>query len=161
LPTALIPNEKLARLLQSTLAHTKGIDSFDELPPVEIDGKLLLTGSLLNNIPVDVAHAWGADVVIVVDIDPYTRDAEDLNSVFGIVDQVGHLLQRRNSVSSLSLLRESDIVIRPAIGAANETDFSSLDERMALGVDAVVYGASAYRSRTTSRATVPTRLLRA
>ena len=175
LPTALVPNEKLARLLQSTLAHTKGVKSFDQLPipfravsmdlvsgeevilasdsldrailatlaapgtlpPVEIDGRLLITGSLLNNIPVDVARALGADIVIVADIDPYTRPAEDLNSVFAIVDQVGHLLQFRNSVASLSLLRDTDIVIRPAVGPAKETDFSSLDERMALGAEAV------------------------
>ena len=109
LPTALVPNGKLARLLQSTLAHTKGVKSFDQLPipfrtvtmdllsgeevvldsgsldrailatltspgtlpPVEIDDRLLITGSLLNNIPIDVAREWGADVVIVVDLGPY------------------------------------------------------------------------------------------
>ena len=179
LPTALVPNEKLARLLQSTLAHTKGVKSFDQLPipfrtvsmdlitgeevvlaadsldrailatlsspgtlpPVEIDGRLLITGSLLNNIPVNVARDLGADIVIVADIGPYTRAAEELNSVFAIVDQVGHLLQRRNSVTSLSMLRDTDIVIRPAVGPAKETDFSSLDERLALGAEAVTAAA--------------------
>ena len=176
LPTALVPNEKLGRLLQSTLAHTKGIESFDDLPtpfrtvtmdlvsgeevildsgsldrailatlsspgtlpPVEIDGRLLITGSLLNNIPVDVAREWGVDVIIVADIGPYTSPAEDLNSVFGIVDQVGHHLQRQNSIASLSTLRDTDIVIKPAIGPAKETDFSSLKERLSRGSDAVV-----------------------
>ena len=175
LPTAMVPNEKLARLLQSTLAHTKGVKNFDQLPipfravtldllsgaevvldsgsldrailatlsspgtlpPVEIDDKLLITGSLLNNLPVDVARKWGVDVIVVADIDPYTRNAEGLNSVFAIVDQVGHLLQRRNSVTSLSLLRDTDIIIRPAVDPANETDFSALEERVALGAEAV------------------------
>jgi len=176
LPTALVPNEKLGRLLQSTLAHTKGIESFDDLPtpfrtvtrdlvsgeevaldsgsldrailatlsspgtlpPVEIDGRLLITGSLLNNIPVDVAREWGVDVIIVADIGPYTSPAEDLNSVFSILDQVGHHLQRQNSIASLSTLRDTDIVIKPAIGPAKETDFSSLEERLSGGSDAVV-----------------------
>ena len=176
LPTSLVPNEKLARLLQSTVANTKGTKHFDDLPvpfrtvtmdlvtgdevvlesgsldramlatlsspgtlpPVEIDGKLLITGSLLNNIPVDVAQAWGADVIIVADIGPYTRTAEDLNSVFNIVDQVSHLLQRHNSEASLAALRDSDIVIRPAVGPAKETDFSSMDERLSLGSQSVV-----------------------
>jgi len=176
LPTALVPNEKLARLLQSTLAHTKGIKDFDQLPipfrtvtmdllsgeevvldsgsldrvilatmsfpgtlpPVEIDGRLLITGSLLNNIPVDVAREWGADVVIVADIGPYARPAEDLNSVFGIVDQVSHLLQRRNSVTSLAMLRDTDIVITPALKPAKETDFTSLEDRLAQGSEAVL-----------------------
>lgn len=199
LPTALIPSEKLARLLQSTLAHTKGIRSFDHLPirfrtvtmdllsgeevildsgsvdrailatlsspgtlpPVKIDDRLLITGSLLNNIPVDVAREWGADVIIVADIGPYTRSIEDLNSVFGIVDQVGHHLQRRNSIASLSLLRDTDIVIRPDVGPAKETDFSSLTERMAKGSEAVLavvdrlesirLGDSQYRSLSVAR----------
>ena len=176
LPTALVPNEKLARLLQSAVANTKGTNSFDDLPipfrtvtmdlltgaevvidsgsldramlatlsspgtlpPVEMDGKLLITGSLINNLPVDVAREWGADVIIVADVDPYTRAADDLNSVFGIVDQVGHLLQRHNSVASLSTLRESDIVIRPAVGPAKETDFSAILERLEQGSEAVL-----------------------
>lgn len=199
LPTALIPSEKLARLLQSTLAHTKGIKRFDDLtipfrtatmdlltgeevildsgsldrailatlsspgtlPPVEIGGRLLITGSLLNNIPVDIAREWGADVIIVADIGPYTRPAEDLNSVFGIVDQVGKHLQRRNSIASLSMLRDNDIVIRPDVGPASETDFSSLKQRMAKGSEAVLavvdrlesirLGDSQYRSLSANR----------
>jgi len=176
LPTALVPNGKLARLLQSTLAHTKGIKRFDQLPipfrtvtmdllsgeevvldsgsldrailatlsspgtlpPVEIDDRLLITGSLLNNIPIDVAREWGADVVIVADLGPYIRPAEELNSVFAIVDQVSHLLQRHNSVASLSMLRDTDIVIRPAVGPAKETDFSSLEQRLVQGSRAVL-----------------------
>jgi len=32
LPAAMVPNAKLARLLQSTVAHTKGLEDFDDLP---------------------------------------------------------------------------------------------------------------------------------
>lgn len=176
LPTSLVPNEKLARLLQSTVANTKGIKHFDDLPvpfrtvamdlvtgdqvilesgsldramlatlsspgtlpPVEIEGRLLITGSLLNNLPVDIAREWGADVIIAADIGPYTRSADDLNSVFNIVDQVSHLLQRNNSVVSLSALRDSDIVITPAVGPAKETDFSGMQERMLQGSKSVL-----------------------
>ena len=34
------------------------------LPPVQIDQTPLITGSLVNNLPVDVAREWGADIVI-------------------------------------------------------------------------------------------------
>jgi NTE family protein len=161
LPAALIPNEKLARLFQSAVAHTKGIQSFDELPlpfrtvtmdlltgeeivldsgsldramlatltapgtlpPVRIDGRYLVAGSLLNNIPVDVARQFGAT-------------PEEINSVFGIVGQVSNILQRRNSAASLATLRDSDIVIRPEIGPARETDFSAFDARFTEGAEA-------------------------
>ena len=161
LPAAMIPNGKLARLLQATVAHTKGIRSFDDLPvafrtvtmdlltgkevilesgsldqallatitapgtlpPVQIDGRYLVTGGLLNNLPVDVARALGADVVIVAEVGPYLRTAEEINSIFGIADQVSHILQRKNTFESLATLRESDIVVRPIVNPARETDF--------------------------------------
>ena len=176
LPAALIPNGKLARLLQSSVAHTKGIQSFDDLPlafravsmdlltgeqvildsgsldrailatltapgtlpPVQIDGRHLVTGSLLNNLPIDVARGLGADVIIVADVGPYLRTADEINSVFGIVDQVSHILQRQNSAASLAILRESDIVVRPVSVPARETDFSEIEERLAQGADSVV-----------------------
>ena len=176
LPAALIPNGKLARLLQSVVSHTKVIQNFDDLPlafravtmdlltgevvildsgsldrailatltapgtlpPVQIDGRYLVTGSLLNNLPIDVARQLGMDVIIVADVGPYLRTADEINSIFGIADQVSHILQRQNSAASLSTLRESDIVVRPAVGPARETDFSALEERFAAGAKAVV-----------------------
>lgn len=36
--------------------------------PVEIDRRLLVDGGIVRNVPVDVARAMGADVVIVVDV---------------------------------------------------------------------------------------------
>ena len=175
LPAALIPNGKLARLLQSSVAHTKGIQSFDDLPltfravamdlltgeqvildsgsldramlatltapgtlpPVPIDGSYLVTGSLLNNLPVDVARDLGADVIIAADMGPYLRTADEINSVFDIADQVSHILQRQNTATSLATLFESDIVVRPVSVPARETDFSGLEQRMTEGADAV------------------------
>jgi len=175
LPTALVPNEKLARLLQSSVAHTKGIQDFDDLPlafrtvtmdlltgeevildsgsldramlatltapgtlpPVQIEGRFLVTGSLLNNLPVDVARQLSADVVIVSDMGPYLRTADEINSVFGIVGQVSNILQRKNSADSLATLREADIVVRPTIVPARETDFSALEARLAIGAASV------------------------
>jgi NTE family protein len=176
LPAALIPNGKLARLLQSAVAHTKGIQKFDDLPlafravamdlltgeqvildsgsldramlatltapgtlpPVPIDGSYLVTGSLLNNLPVDVARDLGADVIIAADMGPYLRTADEINSVFDIADQVSHILQRQNTAASLSTLHESDIVVRPVSVPARETDFSDLEERLAQGADSVM-----------------------
>ncbi len=36
--------------------------------PVLIDGKLLIDGGIVDNLPVDVARAMGADIVIAVDV---------------------------------------------------------------------------------------------
>lgn len=36
--------------------------------PVELDGRLLVDGGMVDNIPVDVAREMGVDLAIVVDI---------------------------------------------------------------------------------------------
>jgi NTE family protein len=151
LPTSLVPSGKLAQLLQSVTATTKGVNNFDDLPvpfrtvamdlangdevvldsgaidramlatlsspgtfsPVQIGERSLITGSLINNLPVDVARDWGADVVIVVDIGVYIRSKDDLSSIFAIVDQVGHLALKANSEDSVQDLAQTDILIRP------------------------------------------------
>ena len=175
MPSALVPNGKLARLLQSAVVHTKGTRSFDDLPlafravtmdlltgeqvildsgsldramlasvtapgtlpPVQIDDRYLVTGSLLNNLPVDVARSLGADVIIVADVGPYLRTVDDINSIFDIADQVSHILQRQNNAASLATLRDSDILVQPASVPAGETDFSELEQRIEQGADSV------------------------
>jgi len=162
MPTSLVPSDKLAQLLQSATANTKGVQKFDDLPvpfrtvamdlltgdevvlqsgaldramlatlsspgtlpPVQIGDRPLITGSLVNNLPVNVARDWGADVIIVVDIGTYIREANDLSSIFAIVDQVGHLFQSQNSQASILRITDSDILIQPDIRAHKETDVS-------------------------------------
>jgi NTE family protein len=175
LPTALIPNGKLAQLLQSSVAATKGITDFDRLPvpyravamdlvngdqvvlgdgaldrailatlsspgtlpPVQIDGRSLITGGLINNLPVDVAREWGADVVIVVDIGIYIRAEDDLSSIFAIVDQVAHLLQQRNSEASIAQLGPADILIQPDLAPIEEARIDDPAEGVRKGEEAV------------------------
>jgi NTE family protein len=175
LPTSLVPSDKLAQLLQSATANTKGVQSFDELPvpfrtvamdlvtgeevvlqsgaldramlatlsspgtlaPVSIDNKSLVTGSLVNNLPVDIAREWGADVILVVDIGVYLRSNDELKSIFGIVDQVGHLFQQRNSEASISKLTEHDILVRPDLRPNKETEVSDPKANVEKGVQAI------------------------
>jgi NTE family protein len=112
------------------------------LEPVQIDGRPFVTGSLLNNLPVDVARDWGADVVIVVDAGVFTSPAEDLNSIFAIVDQVGHLLQRNNSRKSIATMQSTDILITPDIDPKAETSFKELGDEVAAGRNATTAAAS-------------------
>jgi len=174
LPLSLVPNEKLAQLLQSMTADTKGIASFDALPvpfrtvgmdlltgeevvldsgaldrailtalsapgtfpPVQIDDKSLITGSLVNNLPVDVAREWGADVIIVVDIGAYIASGDELNSIFAIVDQVDRLLQRRNSQASIGRMSDADILIRPELAPRKLTEVEGLRDYINSGATA-------------------------
>jgi NTE family protein len=48
--------------------------------PVQIDGRTLVDGGLYDNLPADVARAMHADILIVVNVTPLTRDAPDPNA---------------------------------------------------------------------------------
>ena len=184
LPTSLVPSDKLAQLLQSATANTKGIESFDDLPvpfrtvamdllsgdeivlqsgaldramlatlsspgtlpPVQIGDHSLITGSLVNNLPVDVAREWGADVIIVVDIGVYIRTADDLSSIFAIVDQVGHLFQMRSSEAGIAQMSDRDILVRPDIRPNKETDVFEPKINVKKGAESIAAIADALQS---------------
>ncbi|MFM5203233.1 patatin-like phospholipase family protein, partial [Aeromonas veronii] len=58
------------------------------LKPVEWEGHILADGGSVNNMPVDVAKAMGADVVIAVDIGAKLRTRESLKSGLAMIDQL-------------------------------------------------------------------------
>ena len=184
MPTSLVPSDKLAQLLQSATANTKGVESFDDLPvpfrtvamdllsgdevvlqsgaldramlatlsapgtlpPVQIGDHSLITGSLVNNLPVDVAREWGADVIIVVDIGAYIRTADDLSSIFAIVDQVGHLFQVRSSQAGIAQLSDRDILVRPDIRPNKETDVFEPKVNVKKGAESIAAISNALKS---------------
>lgn len=59
--------QREGRLVDAVLA-TMAVPGL--LPPVEIEGRRLVDGGLLNNIPVDVARQMGAELTVVVDVSP-------------------------------------------------------------------------------------------
>lgn len=56
--------------------------------PVLLDSMVLVDGGISNNFPVDVAKSMGAEITIGVDLSTGLKDAEGLNSIMGIVDQL-------------------------------------------------------------------------
>ncbi len=64
-------------LSQAILASMAMPGAFE---PVEIDGRLLVDGGILRNVPVDVVREMGADVVIAVDVSFPLAPPESLRS---------------------------------------------------------------------------------
>ncbi len=96
---------------------------------VEIDGRLLSDGGLTRNLPVDVARAMGADVVIAVDITEPLRERERLGTLFGISDQIVGFISRLNVESSLD---QADLALTPdveGVGMLNFTDVAGIAAR--------------------------------
>ncbi|EIK52571.1 outer membrane protein [Stutzerimonas stutzeri TS44] len=93
--------------------------------PVELDGRLLVDGGMVDNIPMDVARDMGVDRLIVVDIGTPLMRREDLLTVFDVLNQTTTMMTRRNSEAQLATLRAEDLLIEPPLAAYGSTDFGS------------------------------------
>jgi NTE family protein len=106
--------------------------------PVEIDGRLLVDGGLVNNLPVDLVRAMGADIVIAVNIGTPLLPREELGSILGVGTQMLNILTEQNVRASLAMLRANDILVTPDLNLITAMDFNK-------GTDAINRGAEAAR----------------
>ncbi|MDN6858078.1 patatin-like phospholipase family protein [Pseudomonas sp. CAN2814] len=101
--------------------------------PVEVDGKLLVDGGMVDNIPVDVARKMGVDVVIVVDIGNPLADRKQLTTVVDMLNQSVTLMTRKNSEAQLATLKSSDILVQPPLSGYSSTDFGRVPQLIDAG----------------------------
>lgn len=94
--------------------------------PVEIDGRLLVDGGLKRNLPVDVARAAGADVVIAVNIGTPLLKRGEITSLLTVTDQVLRILTEANVTQSVSEMTARDVLITPDLQGINAADFDRL-----------------------------------
>jgi NTE family protein len=102
--------------------------------PVEIDGQLLVDGGLAANLPIEVARAMQVDVLIVVDVGFPLQTRAELNSVARISNQMLAILIQRESERQRRELRDSDVLIAPALGSASSFDFTSVRRAIEIGI---------------------------
>ena len=101
--TVVLKSGSLAQSLRATMAIPA------VFAPVELDGKILADGGILNNIPTDVAKDMGADIILVVNIETQLGDRSSLQDLVGILGQTFYVATVENSRRSL---RQADILLR-------------------------------------------------
>ena len=101
--------------------------------PLRIDGHILVDGGVVDNVPVDVARAMGADRLIVVDVGAGLASEEELGSPASVTLQVISILMERNTRQTLDLLGEHDVLIRPDLGDIGSADFPRASEAVPFG----------------------------
>jgi NTE family protein len=104
--------------------------------PVEIDGRLLVDGGLVENLPVDVAKAMGVDIVIAVDVGFQPVGRKELTSALAVSNQAVTIMMRRETARQRGLLTASDVLIEPDLGALQSTDFTAAEKTIGLGLTA-------------------------
>ena len=98
--------------------------------PVHLDSLILVDGGIVNNFPVDVAKAMGADIIIGVDVQSDLKKAEQLNSLPGVMGQLIHLLCMNKFEENLKL---TDLYIKPDL---NEYSAASFNQE---AIDTMIY----------------------
>jgi len=101
--------------------------------PVEIDGRLLVDGGMVDNIPMDVARDMGVDRLIVVDIGTPLLRREQLLTVVDVLNQSTTMMTRRNSEAQLATLRPEDLLVQPMLAAFGSTDFDRAEQLIEAG----------------------------
>ena len=101
--------------------------------PVEVNGRLLVDGGMVDNIPLDVAREMGVDIAIVVDIGTPLRNRKQLATVIDVLNQSITLMTQRNSQEQLATLHPNDILIQPPLAGFGVTDFGRAQEMIDAG----------------------------
>ncbi len=96
--------------------------------PVELDGRLLVDGGISRNLPIDVARAAGAQVIIAVNIGTPLHKRDDLTSLLRVSDQISRILTGVNTTKSLGELTPQDVLITPDLAAISAADFDKVGE---------------------------------
>jgi NTE family protein len=104
----------LARAMRATMS----IPSL--LSPVEWDGRLLVDGGVLNNLPVDVVKAMGAEIIIAVDLSEPLKPADELDTPDKILGQTLVVVENEQKRPKLE---DVDILIHPDMSGFGVLDF--------------------------------------
>ena len=96
--------------------------------PVRVGDKVLVDGGLANQVPVDVARAMGADIVIAVDVGTPLRPLDEGAGLFAIIDQISGFMTVGSAAAQTASLQGRDVLVSPPLGTeVGTSDFSKLD----------------------------------
>ena len=101
--------------------------------PLSINDRILGDGGLVNNLPVDVARAMGAEVIIAVNIGPPLAGRDTLGTVLGVTTQMVNILTEQNVQASIATLTPKDLLLAPPLGKLTSSDFDKAEELVKLG----------------------------
>jgi NTE family protein len=104
--------------------------------PIRVDGRLMVDGGLVDNVPIDVARAMGATRLIVVDVSAPLLRTEELGSPVAVTWQMISVLINQRTNEVLAGLGDDDLLIRPSMPDLSSAQFDRAPEAIAAGLDA-------------------------
>lgn len=119
----------LARAMRASMAVPGAFTA------VDIEGHLLVDGGIVDNLPVDVAKAMGADIVIAVDVGAAADkvDPEKLKTMVGVLGRTYAIAQRPEQVEQF---KKADIGLQPDLKGFTASQFARVAELIPKGEEA-------------------------
>jgi len=102
-------------------------------PVRTLDGKILVDGGVLDNIPVDVVKKMGADIIIAVDVGASSAKldtTEDFQSLLSVTARTYSLMKRPNEEKQL---KNATIIIAPDLNKHSASQFHKVSEIIPCG----------------------------
>lgn len=120
--------------------------------PVSIAGRDYVDGGLVAPVPVDQTRQMGAELVIAVDISSSPLDAHGSDALRVVLQTFTIMGQSINQ----HLLKQAEVVVRPALAGVGSADFTARQRSMAAGRDAMLAALPRLREQLQLRRQVET-----
>ena len=101
--------------------------------PVELDGRILADGGMVQNIPVETARGMGAETVIAIELHYPPGDVAQLSTLVGVLSRAVDVMITQNEHRSLALAQTK---VRIDMKGFDITDYNRVDELVELGYKA-------------------------
>ncbi len=100
--------------------------------PYPVDGRLVVDGGVVDNLPINLAKEMGADIIIAVDVngEDYQRTAAELDSLTAVLEQTIIVFMKNTYIGQLE---NADLLIIPPLGGYSVLDFLSVKEILKVG----------------------------
>ena len=107
--------------------------------PVEVDGETYVDGGLVANLPIEVALAEGADVIVASFLGGGVDEDKSVQASHALVvaNRMLDILIRQNEKRNLALLRPQDILVLPSVQDIGFADFNRASEIFERGQQAL------------------------
>ncbi len=93
--------------------------------PVVRDGKVLVDGGLLNDVPADVVKGMGAAFVLAVDLNGISSQGHAPRSIMDVIHTSFNILVKHGSQGGM---RAADLVVRPPLDDIGYQELKRIDE---------------------------------
>lgn len=104
--------------------------------PIRVDGRLLVDGGMVDNVPIDEARKLGAERLIVVAVGSGLLKEDGLTSPFAVANQMLTALIQHRSREQIATLGPQDVFIEPELGDFSATHFDRAAEAVRIGTAA-------------------------